>query len=69
VRLGGTPCKLYPPIFLKLFHAPSNLITIKPHQLGNAIFTHWPKAAQTLHNLFKVLLGEVYGLICGGVAS
>jgi hypothetical protein len=45
------------------------LVAIKPHQLGNAIFAHWPKAAQALHNLFKVLLGKVYGLICGGVAS
>jgi hypothetical protein len=45
------------------------LIAIKPHQLGYAILAHWPKAAQALYNLFKVLFGKVYGLIRCGVAG
>jgi hypothetical protein len=45
------------------------LVAIKPHQLGNAIFAHWPKAAQALYDLFKVLLSKVYGLVGGGVAG
>jgi hypothetical protein len=45
------------------------LVAIKPHKLGYAIFAHWPKAAQALHNLFKMLLGKVYRLIRCGVAG
>jgi hypothetical protein len=45
------------------------LVAIKPHKLGYAIFAHWPKAAQALHNLFKVLLCKVNGLICCGMAG
>jgi hypothetical protein len=45
------------------------LVAIQPCKLGNAILAHWPKAAQALYDLFKVLLGKVYGLIGSGVAG
>jgi hypothetical protein len=45
------------------------LVAIQPSKLGNAIFTAWPMTPQALHNLFKVLLGKVLGLVGSSVAG